>query len=295
MPPEPGGNALKLLFNIVFTVAVVEEGLKYLVIRLAAYRRPEFDEPYDGIMYAAAVSLGFAAAENLMYVVAGGVDVGWFRMFTAVPMHAMAGVLMGYYLGLARFETDAGRIQKLHVLALASAITAHGTYDYFVMSFHPFFFAIGFLILLVQISMARRAMRIHEEQRSAIMHEAEVRPPPETLLLSPHPGRWALIAISFIGTLAFGLSGLGWIVSQNPGDFPDAVVNELTTQSAGMGVLAAAALFILVGLLRGWRWSWRAAFTVFLLTLPTPVFPLSIAGLYGLYQPELENRFLRQR
>ena len=60
----------------------------------------EFDEPYDGIMYGVAVSLGFAAIENVLYVYmdGGGYQTGLLRMFTAVPAHAVFGVMMGYFV-----------------------------------------------------------------------------------------------------------------------------------------------------------------------------------------------------
>src|ERR1051326_8849582 len=54
-----------LFFGI---VGPVEEGVKLLAILIFAYKQPQFDEPVDGIIYSAAAALGFAAAENVLYV-----------------------------------------------------------------------------------------------------------------------------------------------------------------------------------------------------------------------------------
>jgi len=58
-----------------FVVGLGEELLKYLVVVLYAFRKPSFNEPFDGIVYAVMVSLGFAAFENIIYVMEGGLGV----------------------------------------------------------------------------------------------------------------------------------------------------------------------------------------------------------------------------
>src|SRR5437764_4940874 len=55
-----------------FLVGFIEEGIKLLFSRWLVFRRPEFDEPYDGILFAVVVGLGFASAENLLYVIGSG-------------------------------------------------------------------------------------------------------------------------------------------------------------------------------------------------------------------------------
>lgn len=49
----------------------VEEFVKWFVLYHIIYNHTEFDEPYDGILYAVAVSLGFATVENVLYAFAG--------------------------------------------------------------------------------------------------------------------------------------------------------------------------------------------------------------------------------
>lgn len=125
---------LERFAGALFIVALVEEGWKFIVVRLYAYHRPDFDEPYDGIMYSVLAALGFATAENLLYVLAGGLGVGVLRALLAVPGHAFYGVLMGYFLGEARFTADRGRAAGYQLAGFGLAVLAHGVYDFIIFS-----------------------------------------------------------------------------------------------------------------------------------------------------------------
>ena len=93
---EEDNGMLISFFMAFFVVGLGEELLKYLVVIFYAFKKPSFNEPFDGIVYAVMVSLGFAAFENILYVMEGGTKVAIIRMFTAVPMHAAFAVIMGY-------------------------------------------------------------------------------------------------------------------------------------------------------------------------------------------------------
>lgn len=56
-------------------VAVVEEGTKFLLMKLKTWKNPNFNYSFDGIVYAVSVSLGFAAFENIKYVMNFGLSV----------------------------------------------------------------------------------------------------------------------------------------------------------------------------------------------------------------------------
>lgn len=123
------------LFVVAFLfTAVVEEALKYWVVKRKAYDHPAFNEYFDGIIYAVTASLGFAALENVLYVLEGGIYVGMIRALMAVPAHALFGVMMGYYMGLARFEKNPAKEKKLLARGLFLAILFHGIYDFLLMS-----------------------------------------------------------------------------------------------------------------------------------------------------------------
>lgn len=140
-------------YNAFFVASITEEGLKYLAFILLIWNNRNFNEQFDGIVYAVFISLGFAAVENVIYVYKGGYDVGVVRAMTAVPAHALFGTVMGYHLGLARFYPQ--QRPKQLILALLIPFVWHGTYDFLLMGhkqillilfipFIVFFWIIGF-------------------------------------------------------------------------------------------------------------------------------------------------------
>jgi RsiW-degrading membrane proteinase PrsW (M82 family) len=116
---------------LAFAVAAfLEETFKFLVVWLYCSRQKAFDEPMDGIVYGVTASLGFAALENVMYASQfGGWEVVISRAFTAVPMHAFLGAIMGYYIGQAKFKGHFGGM----LLGLFCSFLLHGLYDFFLM------------------------------------------------------------------------------------------------------------------------------------------------------------------
>jgi protease PrsW len=122
-----------IFYTAVFSyliVALSEEGSKFLALRFIPYRRRAFDDPFDGIVYAVMVGMGFATIENIGYVTEHGLGTGILRMFLSVPAHATFAVLMGYHLGLAKFDIVNKR--KHMVLAIFWPVLFHGTFDFFL-------------------------------------------------------------------------------------------------------------------------------------------------------------------
>lgn len=99
---------------------------------LLAWSSPQFNEENDGIVYAGASALGFAAVENLFYVLSRGLAVGVARAVTSLPLHCFAGVVMGYYIGRARFAASGAK--RLIALGFLWAYLAHAIYDFLVLS-----------------------------------------------------------------------------------------------------------------------------------------------------------------
>jgi RsiW-degrading membrane proteinase PrsW (M82 family) len=153
-----------------FVVAgITEEGFKFLVLYLVAWNNRWFNEKFDGIVYAVFVSLGFAAVENILYVVQSGYQTALIRALTAVPAHALFGVAMGYYVGIARMyeEIRSNYLRK----AILVPVILHGIYDFILMV------DIGWLLMLfipyvVYLYMA--GMR-----KIRILSDASVYKPPE--------------------------------------------------------------------------------------------------------------------
>jgi protease PrsW len=100
-----------LPLHVLFGVAMPEETVKILVITAFAARQREFEEPMDGIVYGAAAGLGFAAYENLGYLVHHTADwqmLAVIRGFLTVPFHAALGVIAGAYIARLRFGSALG-------------------------------------------------------------------------------------------------------------------------------------------------------------------------------------------
>ncbi len=152
-------------------VAGSEEGVKYLMVRLYAYPKKVFDEPFDGIVYSVMVAMGFATLENIGYVQQNGLGTAIMRMFLSVPAHASFGVLMGYYIGLAKFNKLRGRI--LLVKGILLAILFHGAFDFFLFLENSLYvtqyISSGLLVLgaiisfYIAIRLSIRSIKLHQE------------------------------------------------------------------------------------------------------------------------------------
>lgn len=118
------------LFSHVFTSvilfpSIIEEFFKWLVLLIAIFRHVDFEDPYDGILYGASVSLGFATVENIIYLLEYGTDIAFIRALLPVSSHALFGVVMGYYFGKAKFSSDDGVEHKWLFLAVAVPFMLH--------------------------------------------------------------------------------------------------------------------------------------------------------------------------
>ncbi len=113
-------------------VAVAEEGMKFILMKTVTWRNPEFNYRFDAIVYAVFVSLGFAAFENILYVMGYGLGVVPLRAVLAIPGHLSFAVFMGYFYGRAKLWFEVGNTQKAVVNLILSYLTAvflHGFYD----------------------------------------------------------------------------------------------------------------------------------------------------------------------
>lgn len=142
---SPLWENLRLLLMAFFVVAFVEELLKFAVVRIRMMPDPEFDEPMDGIIYAVAAGLGFATAENVLYVFRFGATVLVVRVLFSVFLHAGCSGICGYYLGRAKFEPE--RALRHQLVGLGAAIAIHGLYDFLV--FKRYFWGLAFIVLLL--------------------------------------------------------------------------------------------------------------------------------------------------
>ncbi len=143
-----------ILFDLVkafIIAALIEESIKLFVVIRFAYHQVHFDEVMDGIVYTIMASLGFACMENIIYVVECGFTIACVRAITAVPMHAVASGMMGYYIGKAKFSEDKTASNSLIFKGLWYAVLIHGTYDFFLFASPRigYIFALGVFPLII--------------------------------------------------------------------------------------------------------------------------------------------------
>lgn len=113
--------------NVLFTSAL-EEFFKWLILLLAIYRHVEFEDAYDGILYGASVSLGFATVENILFLLTYGTDIAFMRALLPVSSHALFGVVLGYYFGQAKFASEERKV-KLLAFAFLAPFSLHVIYN----------------------------------------------------------------------------------------------------------------------------------------------------------------------
>jgi protease PrsW len=118
--------------NAFISASLLEEFFKWFILFYTVYKHLSFDEPYDGIVYGAAVSLGFATVENIFYLFANGFEHAIGRALLPVSSHALFGVIMGFYFGKSKFSLN--KNNTWIVLSLLVPFILHGTYDYILLS-----------------------------------------------------------------------------------------------------------------------------------------------------------------
>lgn len=144
-PLVPGEEEAPII-NMLFTAALPEELWKMLPVLLFARGSKQWDEPFDGIVYAGATALGFNLIETVLYMegeqnVLGSIFQGLVR--GTLGGHMVYGIIMGFFLSRARFTRDRGRWANLGLalgvpMALHTAWNAALTYGGEIIEGHPF-------------------------------------------------------------------------------------------------------------------------------------------------------------
>jgi protease PrsW len=200
------------LLNAFVIAAIPEECAKLCVLMLYSLRTQAFDEPMDGIVYGVVASMGFATMENILYVLDGGIATALVRAFTAVPVHAFLGAVMGYYLGRARFEPS--RRMRLILFAYVSAVLLHGWYDFPLLTLdaagdHALAGALIGLSLLGLVVGGVWAMRVTQRVRRAQLDMGAAGYHAHAALAHPvNTARWIHIVQTVVGVLVASVGGI---------------------------------------------------------------------------------------
>lgn len=159
-----------IIQEVLFT-GIIEEFFKWFLLMLIIYHHIEFDDPYDGILYGVSLSLGFATVENVLYLLSYGVDTALMRALLPVSSHALFGVVMGFYLGKAKFSKLKSEKTWL-VWSLSIPIVLHVLYNAVLLLPDNWdYVVIPFMIFLWWFAL-RKVKRAHEHLVSILMEKS---------------------------------------------------------------------------------------------------------------------------
>ena len=153
------------LFNFLMyfiVVAGAEEIVKYFAMKLPTWRSEEFNFVFDGVVYGVTASLGFAALENVLYVIEGGLATAGVRALTSIPIHAICGVYMGHYYGIAKSAEVYGASDicaKMKRRDLLIPMLIHGAYDFIVSDESELLILLFFAYVILTDFFALRAVK----------------------------------------------------------------------------------------------------------------------------------------
>lgn len=164
LPQRDSTFPLQNLFLSFLWVGIVEEFFKYLAVRLTAYRSIQFNEVMDGMIYMVTAALGFAATENVGYMLGFGYSVGFFRAIIAYLAHISFSAILGYYMAKAKIE---GR-RNLIFVGFILAVSLHWLYDAFLVMGTVFpsggFLLLGLMVwvfgLILALALVKKAQAV---------------------------------------------------------------------------------------------------------------------------------------
>lgn len=162
---DAGATTLLGTTTRAFLVAALpEESFKLLALWWVLRKNPYFDEHFDGIVYDVCIGLGFAAIENIAYLLGteNWVSVAITRSLLAVPGHYAFAVLMGYYYSVYHFVDHS---RKTAICILLVPVVFHGIYDALALSgiVDPYIGGISFFILIYF------CIKVHKKARKKIL------------------------------------------------------------------------------------------------------------------------------
>ena len=227
--PENPWTALAL--RSVFGVALPEEAVKVVAIVVVSAKRRPFADPMNTVVYGAAVGLGFAAYENLAYLVQHADmwrSLAALRSVLTVPFHGALGIIAGAYLAMARSGTALGA-HRYHrdwarfssrLLMLMGPLALHSAFDFPLLALQrnpdldptlrmwlgAASLLVGFSSIAFAIRLVRRVARHHAPRTDRARER-----------LSQLRRMWALLlaggGIGFVG-LAFVLTSIHhWLIN----------------------------------------------------------------------------------
>lgn len=163
-------NYIEIAIYAFIGISLIEESSKWICSYFFLRKNKNYDYIFDGIVYTVFVSLGFAAIENLLYTLAGGVSTALVRAITTVPAHAFFAISSGYYLSLSKIEKIKLNKSKSMIylfLSLLAPFLLHGFYDFCLLSENTLllYTYLIFVVSLYSLSIYRVRKTMKEERK----------------------------------------------------------------------------------------------------------------------------------
>ncbi|OEF97275.1 hypothetical protein BHF71_03840 [Vulcanibacillus modesticaldus] len=135
----------------ILSIAIIEEFLKWFILYFMMYKHVEFNEPYDGVVYSVSVAIGFATLENIGYLIFNNAAPTFILLRALLPVsgHALFGIIMGYFLGLAKFK-NIKQERLFLIISLILPALLHGVYNLILSQRFTewFYLMLPFLVIL---------------------------------------------------------------------------------------------------------------------------------------------------
>lgn len=126
--------------NSIVLIAALEETAKFLMIAILIFPTRFVDEPIDYGVYLVTGALGFAALENMLFLlnplqdgnIALTLATGNLRFLGATVLHSISGAIVGISLGIVFYKK---RIYKIFfgIVGILGAIALHALFNFFIM------------------------------------------------------------------------------------------------------------------------------------------------------------------
>lgn len=158
---------------MVLAWAAIEEAMKFALAYFTVLSHKANDEPIDPLIYMITVALGFAAAENALFLIdpianSGFVEsvlTGNFRFLGATLLHVLASSAIGLMLGLSFYKRKLVKFWYATV-GLILAIVLHGAFNFFILKseggelMRVFSFVwVGLILLLIAFEHVKRVTK----------------------------------------------------------------------------------------------------------------------------------------
>lgn len=158
------GNWADFLRLAFLVIALIEEGLKSVVLIRMVGNSHELNEPVDGPIYGITLGLGFASLENLLWASVFGFGVAILRAVVTTLAHASFTGWMGYYI--SKFKLESNKEWTLLGKGFLIALTAHGAYDFLLFLRNPVASLLAILLITGLLVRLYQVMQIQVQKTS---------------------------------------------------------------------------------------------------------------------------------